>query len=364
LGGDEFALLLAHADAPAAAEAARRIQRAFEQPMEIDDQTIDLGTSIGIALFPAHGRDAGQLVGRAELAMYLAKRQRSGSQFYEPRLDAGSQESLSLLGELRQATSARELRLYLQPKIHLQTGQVVAAEALLRWQHPQRGLVMPGEFIPFAEQTGFIRQLTAWVIDAAARAAHNAHARGVDLRISVNLSARDLMDQDLPAKLMAVLQQYGTRPQSLCLEITESAIMDDPQRAMLTLEHLRKLGFWLSIDDFGTGYSSLAYLKRLAVDELKIDKSFVMAMERDLDDAKIVRSTIELAHNLGLTVVAEGIETARTWKLLAALGCDEGQGYYIARPMPEDQLLGWLAQWQLPDAMEQDAPASLLAGLD
>jgi len=173
------------------------------------------------------------------------------------------------------------------------------------------------------------------LIDATARAVHKAHTRGVDLRISVNLSARDLMDQDLAAKTMAVLQQHGTRPQSLCLEITESAIMDDAQRAMLTLEQLRKLGFRLSIDDFGTGYSSLAYLKRLAVDELKIDKSFVLAMERDHDDAKIVRSTIELAHNLGLTVVAEGIETVRTWKLLAALGCDEGQGYCIARPMPE-----------------------------
>jgi diguanylate cyclase (GGDEF)-like protein len=364
LGGDEFALLLTHTDGPRAAEAARRILRSFEQPIEIDDQTIDLGTSIGIALHPVHGRDAGLLLSRAELAMYVAKRQRSGSQLYEPRLDVGSQESLSLLSELRHATSARELRLYLQPKIDLQTGQVVAAEALLRWQHPQRGLVLPGEFIPFAEQTGFIRQLTAWVVDAAARAAQNARARRVDLRISVNLSARDLMDQDLPAKVMGVLQQYGTRPQSLCLEITESAIMDDPQRAMLTLEQLRKLGFWLSIDDFGTGYSSLAYLKRLAVDELKVDKSFVMAMERDLDDAKIVRSTIELAHNLGLTVVAEGIETARTWKLLAALGCDEGQGYYISQPMPEGQFMAWLAQWQLPDAMEQDAPASLLAGLD
>ena len=352
------------ADAAAAFAMARRIQRDFELPMDLDDQTIDLGASIGIALHPLHGRDAGSLLSRAELAMYAAKRQRSGSQLYEPRLDAGSQESLSLLSELRQAVGARELRLYLQPKVDLQTGQVVAAEALLRWQHPQRGLVLPGDFIPFAEQTGFIRQLTAWVIDAAARAAQKAHARGLDLRISVNLSARDLMDQDLPAKVMAVLQQYGTRPQSLCLEITESAIMDDPQRAMLTLEQLRKLGFWLSIDDFGTGYSSLAYLKRLAVDELKIDKSFVMAMERDLDDAKIVRSTIELAHNLGLTVVAEGIETARTWQLLAALGCDEGQGYYIARPMPEDQLIGWLAQWQVPDAVEQDASASLLAGLD
>jgi diguanylate cyclase (GGDEF)-like protein len=364
LGGDQFALLLASADERAAVAVARRIQRDFEQPIEIDDQTIDLGTGIGIALHPAHGRDAGLLLGRAELAMYAAKRQRSGSQLYEPRLDAGSQESLSLLSELRQAMGTHELRLYLQPKINLQSGQVVAAEALVRWQHPQRGLLPPAEFIPFAEQAGFIRQLTAWVIDSAARTAQKAHARGLGLRISVNLSARDLMDQDLPAKVMAVLQQYGTRPQWLCLEITESAIMDDPQRAMLTLQHLRRLGFCLSIDDFGTGYSSLAYLKRLAVDELKIDKSFVMAMERDLDDAKIVRSTIELAHNLGLSVVAEGLETARTWKLLAALGCDEGQGFYISQPIPEEQFMAWLAQWQLPDAMEQDAPASLLAGLD
>ena len=364
LGGDEFALLLTDADAAAAFAMARRIQRDFELPMELDDQTIDLGASIGIALHPIHGSDAGVLLSRAELAMYAAKRQRSGSQLYEPRLDVGSQESLSLLGELRQAVGARELRLYLQPKVDLQTGRVVAAEALVRWQHPQRGLVLPHDFIPFAEQTGFIRQLTAWMIDAAARVAQKAHARGLGLRISVNLSARDLMDQDLPAKVMAVLQQHGTRPQALCLEITESAIMDDPQRAMLTLEQLRRLGIWLSIDDFGTGYSSLAYLKRLAVDELKIDKSFVMAMERDLDDAKIVRSTIELAHNLGLTVVAEGMETARTWRLLAALGCDEAQGYYISRPMPEDQLMGWLAQWQLPEDVDQDASTSLLAGLD
>jgi len=364
LGGDEFALLLPGADALVAFAMARQIQHDFELPVDLDDQTIDLGASIGIALHPLHGSDAGLLLSRAELAMYAAKRQRSGSQLYEPRLDVGSQESLSLLGELRQAVGARELRLYLQPKVDLQTGQVVAAEALVRWQHPQRGLVMPGEFIPFAEQTGFIRQLTTWVIDAAARTAQKAQARGLALRISVNLSARDLMDQDLPGKVMAALQQHGARPQALCLEITESAIMDDPQRAMLTLEHLRKLGIWLSIDDFGTGYSSLAYLKRLAVDELKIDKSFVLAMERELDDAKIVRSTIELAHNLGLTVVAEGIESARTWRLLAALGCDEGQGYYIGRPMPEDQLMGWLAQWQLPDAVDQEASTSLLAGLD
>jgi diguanylate cyclase (GGDEF)-like protein len=364
LGGDEFVLQLEGADEQAAVTMARRIQRDFEQPMQIDEQTVDLGAGIGIAVYPVHGCDAGSLLSRAEMAMYAAKRQRSGSQVYTPSLDAGSQESLSLLSELRQAITANELRLYLQPKVDLHDGSVVSAEALVRWQHRQRGLAPPTEFIPFAEQTGFIRQLTAWVIAAAAKAWRSAHEKGLDLRISVNLSTRDLMGQDLPAKMLAVLRQYGAGPEALCLEITEGAIMDDPQRAMQTLEQLSKLGFKLSIDDFGTGYSSLAYLKRLTVHELKIDKSFVTAMERDVDDAKIVRSTIELAHNLGLSVVAEGVETARTWKLLAALGCDEGQGHYISRPMPEAQFMAWLDAWQVPDLIAQDATASLLAGLD
>jgi diguanylate cyclase (GGDEF)-like protein len=364
LGGDEFALQFDCADVVAAMTMARQIQRDFEEPMQIDDQTVDLSAAIGIVMFPAHGREVGLLLSRAELAMYAAKSQRSGGQIYEPGLDAGSQESLSLLSELRHAVAANELRLFLQPKVDLSSGHVIGAEALVRWQHPQRGLVPPVEFIPFAEQTGFIRQLTTWMIAAAARAWQRAHALGHDLRISVNLSTRDLMDQDLPAKIVAVLQQYGTPPQALCLEITEGAIMDDPRRAGVTLEQLSKLGFKLSIDDFGTGYSSLAYLKRLAVDELKIDRSFVMVMERELDDAKIVRSTIELAHNLGLTVVAEGVETARTWKLLEALGCDEGQGYYISHAMPEVRFMAWLAKWQVPDLLTQDAPASLLAGLE
>jgi diguanylate cyclase (GGDEF)-like protein len=364
LGGDEFALQLECDDVVAAVAMARHIQRDFEEPMQIDDHTVDLSAAIGVVMFPAHGQEVGLLLSRAELAMYAAKNQRSGNQVYEPGLDAGSQESLSLLSELRHAVSANELRLFLQPKVDLRSGLVIGAEALVRWQHPQRGLVPPMEFIPFAEQTGFIRQLTTWMIAAAAQAWQRAHALGHDLRISVNLSTRDLMDQDLPAKIMAVLQQYGTRPQALCLEITEGAIMDDPQRALVTLEQLNRLGLKLSIDDFGTGYSSLAYLKRLAVDELKIDKSFVMVMERELDDAKIVRSTIELAHNLGLTVVAEGVETARTWKLLEALGCDEGQGYYISHAMPEVRFMAWLAKWQVPDLLTQEAPASLLAGLD
>ena len=363
LGGDEFAFRLEGADEVAAVSMARRIQRDFEVPIQIDDQTVDLGAGIGIALFPAHGREMNVLLSRAELAMYAAKRQQSGSQVYEPRLDAGSQESLSLLSELRQALGGGELRLFLQPKIELKSGRVIGAEALLRWQHPVRGLMSPMQFIPFAEQTGFVRQLTTWVIAESAQIWTRTCTRASGLRISVNLSTRDLMDQELPAKIMAVLEQHGAGPEAFSLEITESAIMDDPQRALQTLEQLSRLGFRLSIDDFGTGYSSLAYLKRLPVDELKIDRSFVMAMERDLDDARIVRSTIELAHNLGLSVVAEGLETLRTWKLLAALGCDEGQGFFIARPMPETQFVEWLEAWQAPDLVRGSTPDSVLANL-
>jgi diguanylate cyclase (GGDEF)-like protein len=349
LSGDEFAILLAHTDARMASEAALAILKDFENPLHIDNETIDLGAGIGISLFPDHGRDVNVLLGRAELAMYAAKTRQCGSLIYHAQLDAGSQESLSLLSELRRAVENAELRLFLQPKIDLQQGKVIGAEALVRWQHPARGLVPPMQFIPFAEQTGFIRMLSAWVLSGAARFAREAQDAGLALRLSVNLSTRDLMDQDLPAKIEALIAPRDVPPSSLCLEITESAIMDDPERALSTLEHLHALGFKLSIDDFGTGYSSLAYLKRLPVDELKIDKSFVMAMERDLDDARIVRSTIELAHNLGLTVVAEGLETSKAWAMLSTLGCDEGQGYYVSKPMPQEQFIAWAKAWQPPE---------------
>ncbi|MFN3303165.1 MAG: putative bifunctional diguanylate cyclase/phosphodiesterase, partial [Roseateles sp.] len=349
LSGDEFVLLVPHADARVASEVALAILKDFERPLQIDDETIDLGAGIGIALYPEHGQEVNALLGRAELAMYAAKTRQCGSLIYHAQLDAGSQESLSLLSELRRAVEGDELRLYLQPKVDLRRGRVVGAEALVRWQHPTRGLVPPMQFIPFAEQTGFIRTLSAWVLASAAKFSREALDAGLALRLSVNLSTRDLMDQELPAKIEAMLGPLEVPPASLCLEITESAIMDDPERALSTLEHLHAMGFKLSIDDFGTGYSSLAYLKRLPVDELKIDKSFVMAMERDLDDARIVRSTIELAHNLGLSVVAEGLETLKAWAILNQLGCDEGQGYFVTKPMPQEQFIAWARSWQAPD---------------
>ena len=348
LGGDEFAMLLTGADIDVAQGVAHRIQQAFEVPITLDNHTVDLGAGIGVACCPDHGIDADALMSHAEVAMYAAKRNQSGVVVYTAALDSSSEESLSLLSELRTAVDGGQLRLFLQPKIALATGAVVGAEALVRWEHPQRGLLPPMRFIPFAERTGFIRMLTGWMIERCAHVLQQLHAAGKPLKLSVNLSTRDLLDQELSVKLQRLIEVEHIDPATLCLEITESAIMDDPPRALQTLERLHQMGFKLAIDDFGTSYSSLAYLKRLPVDELKIDQSFVLNMERDLDDAKIVRSTVDLAHNLGLSVVAEGVETAKAWKLLQALGCDEAQGYFVAKPMPEALFANWVSEWRAP----------------
>ena len=345
LGGDEFTILVNPADAAAALALAARITQSFEEPLSFEDQTVDLSAGIGIALWPADAPDADALLSRAEVAMYAAKQKTTGTQLYEPSLDSSSTQTLSLLSELRQAIEQNELRLFLQPKLALGTSRVVAAEALVRWQHPERGLVPPMLFIPFAEQTGFVRQLTLWMFDEAARLWRGLQSDDQALRIAINLSTRDLLDPDFPARLDGILARHQVPPDAFCLEITESAIMDDPQRAEQTLNRLSERGFKLSIDDFGTGYSSLAYLKRLPVDELKIDKSFVMAMEKDEDDAKIVRSTIDLAHNLGLTVVAEGVENATIWAMLKNQGCDEAQGYFMSKPLPVAEFVVWREKW-------------------
>ncbi len=345
LGGDEFALLMHEAEVDLAVGVAQRITSAFEQPLLLDDHMVDLSAGLGIAVWPAHASDADDLLSHAEVAMYAAKRRTAGAQVYDPSVDTASALNLSLLSELRQAVDNNELRLYLQPKIAIHDGSVCGAEALVRWQHPTRGLVPPMQFIPFAEQTGFIRRLTLWMFEQAAVEQVALALLGVR-RVSVNLSTRDLLDLELPEKLDTILRRHRALADGFCLEITESAIMDDPQRAEATLNRLAERGYKLSIDDFGTGYSSLAYLKRLPVNELKIDKSFVMAMETDPGDAKIVRSTIDLAHNLGLSVVAEGIESAAVLRLLQELHCDEGQGYHMSKPMPAAEFCDWVARWQ------------------
>jgi diguanylate cyclase (GGDEF)-like protein len=345
LGGDEFAVLLRHGDIDLARAVGQRIERAFDAPLTLEDHTVDMGAGIGLACWPQHASDADVLLSRAEVAMYSAKRRTSGPLVYDPSIDVSSAQTLSLLSELRQALGEGQLRLYLQPKLALDSGKVVGAETLVRWQHPQRGLVPPMEFIPFAEQTGFIRTITMWVFEEAARHWRSLSAEGMKLSLSVNLSTRDLLDPELPQKFDALLAKHRVPAEAFCLEITESAIMDDPQRAQGTLERLSALGFRLSIDDFGTGYSSLAYLKRLPVDELKIDKSFVLSMEADVDDAKIVRSTIDLAHNLGLSVVAEGVENATVWNMLRELRCDQAQGFHMGRPMAAADFLQWSVGW-------------------
>ena len=273
-----------------------------------------------------------------------------GTLAYEPALDSSSAQNLSLLTDLRHALEHGELRLFLQPKISVATGRVVAAEALVRWQHPQRGLVPPMLFIPFAEQTGFVRQLTLWMFEEAARQWQGLQRPDQHIRVAINLSTRDLLDLEFPRRLADVMAQYQVPTSGFCLEITESAIMDDPQRAEATLNKLSAQGFKLSIDDFGTGYSSLAYLKRLPVNELKIDKSFVMGMEHDQSDAKIVRSTIDLAHNLGLTVVAEGVENAAILAQLGELHCDEAQGYHMSKPVPATDFMAQCERWHQQSA--------------
>ncbi len=354
--GDEFALLLPGSNAAQALAVAERIAVAFEEPLTLQDEsidhTVDLGAGFGVACWPEHAADADALMSRAEIAMYTAKRKTASAMVYHPSIDAGSAQTLSLLSELRQAVERGELRLFLQPKIELATNRLLGAEALVRWQHPQRGLVPPMQFIPFAEQTGYVRQLTLWMFEEAARQWPVLRALGLE-RVSVNLSTRDLLDNDLLAKLETRLRRHGAPARAFCLEITESAIMDVPQRAEAMLKALSAAGFKLSIDDFGTGYSSLAYLKKLPVDELKIDKSFVIAMERDAEDAKIVRSTIDLAHNLGLSVVAEGVETANIMDQLRDLDCDEAQGYFMSRPLPAADLPGFAARWAARHALAE-----------
>jgi diguanylate cyclase (GGDEF)-like protein len=345
LGGDEFAVLLTTGGTDHAARVvAGKIGKALEEPLVIDGQPMDMAASIGIARFPEHGEDPSALMRAADVAMYEAKRTKSGFSVYDPAHDERRQEFLTLLGELRRAVEAGELVLHYQPKMALEEGRVTGVEALVRWRHPQRGFIDPEQFIPFAEQTGYISAITRWVLQKAIEQCGVWERTGLRIRMSVNISARDLqmgdaLVQDVTAALTAAELPAGM----LTLEITESALMADPGAAQSTLRRLRDLGIATSIDDYGTGYSSLAYIKQLAVNELKIDRAFVAGMEADRKNAAIVRSTIELGHNLGLTVVAEGVETDHELAELRRFGCDFAQGFYFARPMPAASFERWLS---------------------
>jgi EAL domain-containing protein (putative c-di-GMP-specific phosphodiesterase class I) len=284
--------------------------------------------------------------------MYVAKRNNSGHVFYDPSYDVGQREHLSLLSELRRAVEESQLRAYYQPQIELASGRVRGVEALVRWRHPARGLLSPAEFMPYAEQTGFVRVVTRWMLAVTVRQCGRWAAQGMPLQVSVNISARDLMNRELPYVVADLLRTHAVPPHLLCLEITESSFMEDPKHALATLHQLDGLGVKLAIDDFGTGFSSLAYLKKLPVAELKIERSFVMGMTEDKDDRVIVRSTIELAHNLGLQVVAEGVETEACLRQLRDLRCDLAQGYLVSGPLRRRTLETWLREspWGLGEA--------------
>ena len=344
LGGDEFAVLLPACDKQCAMVIVRKILDTLDQPILLEGQEVIATGSIGIAIYPEHGNEINTLLRHADIAMNAAKHDNSGYALFDLNYVEQNQQHLSLLAELRQAIERNEFVLYYQPKVGFATGAIGHAEALVRWIHPERGMIPPDKFIPYAENTGYVRTITRWVIETALRQRKQWEEMQLPLTISVNISARDLMNSDLPKLFVELMDKYGASPHWLCLEITESAIMGDPKRALSILEELHSMGFSLSVDDFGTGYSSLAYLKKLPVSELKIDQSFVFHMVDDKDDATIVRSTIDLGHNMGLVVVAEGIENQATWDMLQAMGCDLAQGYYISKPMPADALLKWFEQ--------------------
>ena len=348
LGGDEFAVLLPGAGRDHARLICRKIATALEQPIKIENLRLRAGISIGIALCPDHGQDANLLMRFADVAMYEAKRSQKGFTFYAAGRDDKSISRLGLSAELKEAIDQDQLILDYQPMVDISSGRIFCAEALVRWDHPQYGRVPPEEFIPSAEQTGVIRPLTLWVIDRALAQVASWAKIGIDLSISINLSVRSLQDRQLPSQVQKLVQLHRADPSRVILEITESAIMSDPLTARRVMRRLSSMGFQLSIDDFGTGYSSLAYLKQLPVDEIKIDKSFVTQMDRDENDAVIVRATIDLAHNLGLKVVAEGVESTDVWDLLEMLGCDTAQGYFIRKPQSPRELAEWICsrEWK------------------
>ena len=337
LGGDEFGVLLPHVDTPGdATSVAQNLLMHLREPFVLEGMRLEIDASIGLALHPLHGADNETLQQRADIAMYSAKQSGRGHALFEPELDRHSPRRLALAGGLRSAINEGQIRLYYQPKADLRTGRIMGCEALARWDHPEFGIVGPGEFVPIAEQTGLITPLTSFVLDAALRQVREWKDAGLELSVAVNLSARSFLDTQLAVEIPRLLARWGVEAELLELEITESMLMTDPARAEATLDRLSQIGLTLSVDDFGTGYSSLANLKRLPVDVIKIDKSFVIEMAVDASDAAIVRSTIDLAHNLGLKVVAEGVESEDAWRHLEALGCDYAQGYYLSRPLPAE----------------------------
>jgi EAL domain-containing protein (putative c-di-GMP-specific phosphodiesterase class I) len=323
---------------------ARKIHSVLETSLLIENVPIVVEASLGVAIAPEHGTDADILLQHADVAMYHAKNTGAGFVLYDPARDPHNPRRLALMGELRQAIEHNQLVVHYQPKIALDTGKMIGAEALVRWQHPKNGMIPPDQFIQSAENTGLIRPLTDWVLSTGLRQASNLLSRGAMQHLAVNISVRSLHDLRFPDLIDKSLKASGIPPEKLILEVTESAFMVDLQRTVETLAVLSHMGVMISIDDFGTGFSSLNYIKKLPVHEIKIDKSFVSDMTSDENDLSIVRSIIELGHNLGLKVVAEGVEKKAVLDSLAALGCDHCQGYYISHPLPHERFMAWSDQ--------------------
>jgi diguanylate cyclase (GGDEF)-like protein len=340
LGGDEFAVLLPglqHAEV--ADVVADRLLEVLAQPLDCEGVRLSVEASIGVAAFPDDGFEVDELLRRADIALYEAKESRGSARHYRGDRDASNFERLTLAAELRNALEQDEVVLHFQPQVDLATGQVVGIEVLSRWQHPTRGLLGPAEFIPIADHTGLARAFTAHVLEQAVATAADWLRNDPQLSLAVNLSARNLLDRQLPDDVARVLAKHGVAGRQLVLEITETSVVSDLELAEHVLADLRSLGVELSVDDFGTGYSSLALLQRIAVNEIKVDRSFVAGAHGSRSDRAIVRATVELGHSLGLRVVAEGVEDASTHELLIGLGCDRAQGYLLGRPVPATELV-------------------------
>jgi diguanylate cyclase (GGDEF)-like protein len=344
LGGDEFAVVLDPGDEAGASVAGLRLRAALERSFEVGGMRVHIDASVGIALFPQHARDALGLLQRADVAMYEAKRARTGHEVYVPGRDRHSRERLELVGELRGAIEDGQLVLHYQPKAELSSGQVRGVEALVRWEHPERGLLSPAEFLPLAEQSGLTRTLTAFVVDRALEEIGWQRERGFDLSVAVNLGPADLLDVGLPSEIDRLLRRRRFQPRHLRLEVSEEVVMADPERTLGVLAALREVGVFTALDDFGAGHASLGHLKQLSVDELKIDRSFVMGLLDDDRDAAIVRTVVDLGRRLELRVVAEGVDSPEVWAKLADWVCDEAQGFFLGRPMPARALGAWLAR--------------------
>lgn len=350
IGDGEFAIILPRSDAEHAMHMAQRLSSLLNEPTEIGGMRLDGRAAIGVALFPGHGTEPDALLRRARVAMAEAKRSGRSHAVYTVKIDQTYASRLALMGDLRQAIEKNELSLYCQPKVHVESSRLCGAEALVRWPHPERGILSTGQFIELAEHSGLITPLTHWVLESAFRHRYAWQAKGVTQPLSVNLSAHDLRDPALVGWIEGLMSTWGAEPDWIEFELTESALMQDPVRAVSTLGRLKQLGSRLFVDDFGIGHSSLSYLQKLPVDALKIDQSFVAPITEDRSSAAIVRLAVGLGHDLGLEVVAEGVENRAQWDRLAELGCDVIQGYYVGNPMPADQYGCWQqsSPWREP----------------